>query len=239
MLSITQLMVRLWIAEEARLGVSRPNGVLQNLWQPLQSHACGVDRRSRNSERIRRTTSRQVSVGRPDRDCATTLAESTSLDVQLSRAHASSAGNDARGCASETRPSETTADTPPNGTPPESAEGVAGLVQVREGQEYRAPPSAIALALQAGKRAASMGQRAGGGRVKAISIMGAEASVAKAMMHLDLRGKIAAVLGMVGFDGASSDGLGPSDLKASFMATSYLDFRAGEAWQEVTCTVVL
>lgn len=239
MLSITQLMVRLWVAEEARLGVSRPNGVLQNLWQPLQSHTCGEDRRSRGLEETRGARSRPTSAGRPDPSCAawaTTLGESTSSGVQLSRAHASSAGNDAGGCVSETRPSDITADTPPDGILLESAEGVAGLDMAREEKESRVPPSAIALALQVGRRAASTGQNSRGEKVKATSSVGVEASVAKAMMHLDLRGKIAAVLGMVGFDGAASDGLGPSDLKASFMATSFLDFRAGEAWQEVIRT---
>lgn len=94
--------------------------------------------------------------------------------------------------------------------------------------------SAVALALEAGRRAVAVGQGGGGGgQRKAASQMSVEKSVAKSMMNLDLRGKIAAVLGMVGFDGSTTEGLGPTDLKASYMATSFRDFRAGEAWQEV------
>ncbi|CAM9752955.1 unnamed protein product [Chrysoparadoxa australica] len=38
MLTVGQLLTRLWIAEEARLGVSRPGGIVQNLASPLQKH---------------------------------------------------------------------------------------------------------------------------------------------------------------------------------------------------------
>ncbi|CAN0014410.1 unnamed protein product, partial [Hapterophycus canaliculatus] len=136
MLTITQLMVRLWVAEESRLGVSRPNGVLQNLWEPLQSH----DREHRRT--------------------------------------------------------------------PEHAPGWSA----------RSRPS-------------SRGQA--GADPKASRTSGGDTLTAEAMTNLDMRGKIAAVLGMVGFNGSTTDGLGPSDLKASYMATSYMSFRAGEAWQRV------
>lgn len=229
MLSITQLMMRMWVEEEARLGVSRPNGILQNLWQPLQSHDRRPGRRCRNAGTARRSESgRPTSATSPDPTNRTSSDDVTSA-VRRSRS---------KSCGFEL------------GRPPESVAGVmthsvlTGLPreisEIREtcgtaggAQDVRTAPSAIALALQVGKRAAATGQRTGGRQSKRASQVGAEGLVAKAMRNLDLRGKIAAVLELVGFDGRATDGLGPSDLKASYMATNYMAFREGEAWQEV------
>ncbi|CAN0396243.1 unnamed protein product, partial [Discosporangium mesarthrocarpum] len=134
MLSISQLMVRLWIAEEARLGVSRPGGVLQNLWRPLQSHNLRVEH------------------------------------------------------------------------PPLHAE--APTLPVEQGAQ---------------------GSPSRGGEKS----LDQEAALRKSVGHLDLRGKLAGVLSLVGFDQSTADGLGPHEVKALFMAMHFLDFRAAEAWQEV------
>lgn len=120
------------------------------------------------------------------------------------------------------------------GAPADSV--VAGLVKAtsaRNSQNSSETLSAMTLSLQAGKRAAGAGQSGGRGQETNASHSGVDSLYSKAMGHLDLRGKIAAVLGMVGFDGGATDGLGPSDLKASYMASTYMDFRVGEAWQEV------
>lgn len=71
------------------------------------------------------------------------------------------------------------------------------------------------------------------GGFRKIPDVSLEESLAKAVGHLDLRGKLAAVLGLVGFDVNAAEGLGPSELKAAYMATSYVDFLTGEAWQKV------
>lgn len=243
MLSITQLMVRLWVAEESRLRVSRPNGVLQNLWEPLQSHDRARGRRSltkTSAKRVRsRPTSGEAGAG-PSRSTASGGASgvgSATLGVRSSRTITTQVA-DPDGAA-ESLPSADLLDGASTPMPSlnEVGEGVGsrgndGTCAANEAD--RGDSSAVALALEAGRRAVAIGQGGGdGGQRKRASQMGVEESVAKAMMNLDLRGKIAAVLGMVGFDGGTTEGLGPTDLKASYMATSYMDFRAGEAWQEV------
>lgn len=250
MLTITQLMVRLWVAEESRLGVSRPNGVLQNLWEPLQSHEREHRRRGLEITPGRNARSRPSSRGqgmigpnaRKTNDSDSIAAEGHSSRVTCNSSSADvcslddTAGNNPAGAGAAFP------DPIASGTGgmmgPASGDGISGDVHnpaVNEATEIQS--YAVALALKAGKRAVAMGQGGdgggGGGRRKRASQMGSEESVAKAMTNLDMRGKIAAVLGMVGFNGSTTDGLGPSDLKASYMATSYMDFRAGEAWQRV------
>ncbi len=240
MLSITQLMVRLWVAEESRLGVSRPNGVLQNLWQPLQSHDRGHGLRNLKKTPARR--GRSTPTGR-DASADPSL-KSSGGDCVTADIRSSATINDSRDSAlavavSCTAPSTPSADIV-NGTAGSTASTSEGWQELGGAADAAAHDAkkgcslAVALALEACKRAVAIGQGSGGGgQRKKASQMGAEASVAKAMMNLDLRGKIAAVLGMVGFDGSTTDGLGPTDLKASYMATSYMDFRAGAAWQAV------
>lgn len=225
MLSISQLMVRLWVAEESRLGVSRPNGVLQNLWQPLQSHDRGSGRQCRNAGTTRRPISRPESAVSPAVDTSNSNHDSVSDPLVYG------SGPDAGGVENISK----VADDTLNGAPPDGngdSEDIDGYIGKTAGKSIT---KAIAPALKLGKQAAARGS---GGRVvakRAASKVDSETSVAKAMRNLDLRAKIAAVLGMVGFDVSATDsGLGPSELKASYMATNYLDFRAGEAWQEVS-----
>lgn len=251
MLTITQLMVRLWVAEESRLGVSRPNGVLQNLWEPLQAHDREHGRRRLESTPGRDARSRPPSGGQAGAGpnaSSTSGADAGTADIRSSRVTGSGGGADV--CSLDDKAGRTPASAgvsspaPPTseagGTvgPTHSSGGADGAVRDTAADEASEIQShAVALALGAGKRAVVMGQEGsdggGSGRRKRASQMGTEASVAKAMSNLDMRGKIAAVLGMVGFNGNTTDGLGPTDLKASYMATSYMDFRAGEAWQRV------
>lgn len=224
MLTITQLMVRLWVAEEARLGVSRPNGVLQNLWQPLQSHGRGPSHRNKREQTSRRAkSSRPASAANVDPASTTSganLRAKPSGAVTITAGH-SEENLDPHDTSLLTRSPEERVGIGEEPSAPGNAEETCGV------------PEAITLALQAGKRAAGSGLRGNAGQGKGASNIGPESSVAKAMRHLDLRGKIAAVLGMVGFDRGSKEGLGPSDLKALYMATNYQDFREGETWQEV------
>lgn len=255
MLSVTQLMVRLWVAEESRLGVSRPNGVLQNLWEPLQSHD-----RSRGRRSSSKTPSRCVRTRPRSGEAATGASASTTsggvdsatVDVSSSRTittHAVAPDGAARSI-----PSADLLDgaSTPMPSLSEAGEGLGsrgngGTGGAAKNEASRGGSSAVALAREAGRRAVAVGQGGGGGigggggQRKRASQMGVEESVAKAMMNLDLRGKIAAVLGMVGFDGSTTEGLGPTDLKASYMAMSYMNFRAGEAWQGVreSCSTYL
>ncbi|CAB1100739.1 unnamed protein product [Ectocarpus sp. CCAP 1310/34] len=249
MLSVTQLMVRLWVAEECRLGVSRPNGVLQNLWEPLKSHD-----RQRGHRSLRKTPARRVR-SRPTTGEEAANGSSTSLtsdcgtataDALLSRTTAES--TDAAQVVSLNQTSSGTpqggvllnGDVFPNQSTTEEDRDVLALAGVDDGgvheEASRRHSYAVSLALEAGKRAVAMEKGGGGGggsQRKRGAHIDAEASVAKAVSHLDLRGKIAAVLGMVACNGNTTDGLDPSDLKASYMAASFLDFRAGEIWQGV------
>ncbi|CAN0517151.1 unnamed protein product [Ectocarpus sp. 12 AP-2014] len=249
MLSVTQLMVRLWVAEECRLGVSRPNGVLQNLWEPLKSHDRGRGGRSLKKTPARRvrsrpTTGEEVANGSSTSltsDCGTatayallsrTTAESSDA-AQVVSLNQTSSGNPQGGVLLD-------GDVFLNQSTTEEDRDVLALAGVDDGgvhEEARRRHSyAVSLALEAGKRAVAMekgGGVGGGSQRKRGAHIEAEASVAKAMTHLDLRGKIAAVLGMVACNGNTMDGLDPSDLKASYMATSFLGFRAGEVWQGV------
>lgn len=244
MLSITQLMVRLWVAEESRLGVSRPNGVLQNLWQPLQSHERGRGLRS-----LKKTPARRARSTPTGREAAVDPSlKSSGGDCVTVDARSSATINNSRDSALAVSMGSTAPSTPPadmvHGTAlsttstSEGGQELGGAADAAGHGGKEGCSLAVALALEACKRAVAIGQGGGGGgQNKKASQMGAEASVAKAMMNLDLRGKIAAVLSMVGFDGSTTDGLGPTDLKASYMATSYMDFRAGAAWQAVRETV--
>lgn len=264
MLSITQLMVRLWVAEESRLGVSRPNGVLQNLWEPLQSHDREHGLRDPGSSDARSARSRPSSGGQAGgglsasttsgghpltaeiRSSLTTLDSSgktnnTSGDLCSLNGHIGANLLDAANVPDANAASPASPASDAGGTMRRSsADGGADTVAdtgVHGGEETHS--FAVALALEASKQAVTVGQRrkdsgGGAGRRKRASQAGTDASIAKAMATLDMRGKIAAVLGMVGFNGNAKDGLGPSDLKASYMATSYMDFRAGEAWQRVS-----
>eukprot|EP00903_Cladosiphon_okamuranus_P014329 g13307.t1 len=243
MLSVTQLMVRLWVSEESRLGISRPNGVLQNLWEPLQSHDRARSRRSLTKPPGRGVRSRPNSrdgagtgptqstttsggfdstkVGTGSSRTITTLA----VDADVAAQNTASAGLLDGACTPALSLSEAG-----EGLGSRGDDGGAGAANETNGGSC----SAVAFALEAGRRAVAVGQGGGGGgQRRRASQMGVEESVAKSMMSLDLRGKIAAVLGMVGFDGSTTEGLGPTDLKASYMATSYMDFRAGEAWRAV------
>lgn len=243
MLSVTQLMVRLWVAEESRLGVSRPNGVLQNLWEPLQSHDRARGRRSLTKTPGRAVRSRPSSLdGDPGPSLSTTSAGADSTTAGVSSARTSTTHTVAADgtAAAQSSPSAGLLDgaSIPMLSLSEAGGGLGPRGDGGTGAENEANDgwgcSAVALALEAGRRGVAAGQGGGGGgQRKKASHMGVEESVAKSMMTLDLRGKIAAVLGMVGFDGSTTDGLGPTDLKASYMATSYMDFRAGEAWQGV------
>ena len=141
----------------------------------------------------------------------------------------------------ELEPDDSTAVTP--GAPADSvAAGLAAATKevggvfetARNSPNSSETPSTMTLSLQDEKRAAGTGKSGGRGQETNASHAGVDSLYSKAMGHLDLRGKIAAVLGMVGFDGGATDGLGPSDLKASYMASTYMDFRVGEAWQEVS-----
>lgn len=254
MLSITQLMVRLWVAEESRLGVSRPNGVLQNLWEPLQSHDRGRGRRSLKKTPARHVRSRPttgqgvIAAGTSTASGAGSFAadfrsSTTPLSgdrgssghvVALDGAAQTTPSADILSCAQFPVTSTSEAEEVP-GSRGDHGDGTGAGNEANRGCSF-----AVALALEAGKRTVSgqcsgrSGSGGSGEQRKRTSQVGAEVSVAKAMTSLDLRGKIAAVLGMVGFDGSTTDGLGPTDLKASYMATSYMDFREGEAWQGVS-----
>lgn len=233
MLSITQLMVRLWVAEEARLGVSRPNGVLQNLWQPLQSHDRGSGRRAKKKKNTRRAGYSRPSSAESPEPTATTGYSDSPPALRSCRADVYDHEIKNKAVQVESNPIGSMAGDVSSTLPVNNGQTIESSGEVSASQESDGPPSAVVLALQVGKRAITTGQ-GGEGRIgKHGAGASAEAVVAKAMSHLDLRGKIAAVLGMVGFDGGAIDGLGPSDLKASYMAMSYMDFRAGEAWQEV------
>lgn len=250
MLSVTQLMVRLWVAEECRLGVSRPNGVLQNLWEPLKSHDRGRGRRSLRKTPARRVRSRPTTGEEAANGSSTSLTSdggTATAGALLSRTTAeisnaaqvvslnqTSSGNPQGGVLLD-------GEAIPNQSTAEEAGDVLALASGDDGSVHeeasRRQSYAVALALEAGKRAVATEQGGGGGagsQRKRGDHVNAEASVAKAMTHLDLRGKIAAVLGMVACNGNTTDGLDPSDLKASYMATSFLDFRAGEVWQGVS-----
>lgn len=241
MLSVIQLMVRLWVAEESRLGVSRPNGVLQNLWEPLQSHDRARGRRSLTKTPGRGVRSRPSSRdGGPDPSLSTTSAGADSATAGVSSSRTITTHPVAADGAAQSSPSAGLLDGASALRPSlsEAGEGLGSRGDDGAGAENEASGwgcSAVALALEAGRRGAAVGGQGGGGggQGKRASQMGVEESVAKSMMTLDLRGKIAAVLGMVGFDGSTTEGLGPTDLKASYMATSYMDFRAGGAWQGV------
>lgn len=234
MWSISQLMVRLWIAEEDRLGVSRPDGVLQNLWQPLQSHSW-ASRRGRGTVDITpkplsaspRTAcplpggtgkleealaGRLVKKNEEDGGARTVDGGGSSVQGEtrgVSSASASLSFGDEVGHPDKTR-GEERSHTP----------GRSGI------------PQAIAsnLGLDGRLKAILGGRRELG---KDASRLDCEASLSRVMEHLDLRGKIAGVLSLVGFDLERAHGLGPSELKAAYMATSYLDFLEGEAWQKV------
>lgn len=234
MLSVTQLMVRLWVAEEARLGVSRPNGVLQNLWQPLQSH----DPKVGQSEGFVAVQARLAPARgtRPSPASRISASGTTSNEGEVSTTHAGIVETIVPDSA--TRNSETAQrDTHVEERHDERGEGGEDedariMVEACPPQ----PPHAVERAFQIRKRAPG-GKGRGPGciseRGKSSSQADVETSIAKAVKYLDLRGKIAAVLGMVGFDGSTTDGLGLNDLKASYMAMSYMNFREGEAWQEV------
>lgn len=241
MLSISQLMVRLWVAEEARLGVSRPNGVLQNLWRPLQSHGRGIDRlKQKNSETSASQSSRLAPSSSDQYRSATNITSSngndSTTDAQCSALEDTAlvAPSDSTVERAGTPPENTLlmvgADRGGNSDPTESRSSRGGL----DTGGSACANNAILLALQAGRRdARKCGGRGRNRNERKASKVDGAASVTKAIEQLDLRGKIAAVLGMVGFDVSVSEGLGPSDLKASYMAMSYLEFRIGEVWQEV------
>lgn len=232
MLSITQLMVRLWVAEESRLGVSRPNGVLQNLWQPLQSH----DRGSRRRKWTEKSGKRERSAMPTNRAGMDPAMTTSNYDAAVG----------AREFQPDASCVELEADDSAEVTPGDTSDSiVAGLAAVtseiggvletaRNSQNSSETPSAMTLSLQAGKRAAGTGQSGERGQETNAAHSGVDSLYSKAMRHLDLRGKIAAVMAMVGLDGGATDGLGPGDLKASYMASTYMDFRVGEAWQEVS-----
>lgn len=213
-LTITQLMMRLWVAEEARLGVSRPNGVLRNLWQPLHSHELRTGYKSKGID----PSTRESFIRDPTNAASDDRFFQTSLGVE--------------GEVASLAPKDGV-EIPENGIlAGESGEKeeISGRLRMSEDQKaISGEHLAIAFALHASKPVISAGQRCSTGR-RASSI---DASVSKATRQLDLRSKIAAVLERIGVDGSVKDVLGPNDLKAFYMATSYLGFRKGEAWQEV------
>lgn len=232
MLSVTQLMVRLWVAEEARLGVSRPNGVLQNVWQPLQSHDRGGRRRRWAAQSAKRDRS-VIPTNRASMDPIMTTSEhDTALGAREFRLNASCVVLEPGDSAGLT-PSAT-ADSVVAGLAVATSEFDGVLETARISPNSSETPSATTLSLQAGKRAAGTRQSGERGREANASHVGVDSLYSKAMDHLDLRGKIAAVMELAGSDGGATDGLGPSDLKASYMASTYMDFRVGEAWQEVS-----
>ena len=191
MLCITQLMVRLWVAEEARLGISRPNGVLRNPWQPLQSHHHGSGCRGRHPEPIERS-----GVGR---------AFGNVDDVTIG--------------------------IPRNDEEPPPVCNIMTAIPSAERQETVSAHPPILHTLPAYQQGASVGQRCAVAKKKKTPTR--DASIPKVVHQMDLRGKIAAVLRMAGVVESARNGLGPSDLKTAYMATSYLNFREGETWQEV------
>lgn len=262
-------MVRLWVLEEARLGVSRPNGVLQNLWRPLQSHNSGIGRRGweKSTENGRRSGSRPQkaaipTVGSPYNDTTSVARDSDpSHGSARSPGTAVNSNDSSNGNNNNNNDNVNKKDSSDNNdgscafaaeinndrnVPLQSTltssspecQNTGEARRVEEGDDdARSSKSvgAISRALQAGRwTSGKRGRARGSGERSRASKSVEEAVVAKAMEQLDLRGKIAAVLGMVGFDVNSAEGLGPSELKALYMATRYLDFREGEAWQEVT-----
>ncbi|CAM9478512.1 unnamed protein product, partial [Discosporangium mesarthrocarpum] len=76
-------------------------------------------------------------------------------------------------------------------------------------------------------------QEAGERMGEGIKRLVPEVALCKSVCDLDLRGKLAGVLSLVGFDQSTTNGLGPHEVKALFMAMQFLDFRAAEAWQKV------
>lgn len=243
-LTITQLMMRLWVAEEARLGVSRPNGVLQNLWQPLRSH--GLDT-AYKSKRIDPPTQARRSRSATVRDPTnlTSGVDSASGDriLQTSPGVVKEVASLAPKYGMEIPEYCTLAGEISGGKEEFSGgkeeifrgkeefsggkEEISGRAEMSKNQEVISGEHlAISLALHASKPVVSADQRCPSPSI--------DATVSKATRHLDLRGKISAVLERVGsFDDSVKDMLGPEDLKAFYMATGYLGFRKGEAWQEV------
>lgn len=227
-------MVRLWIAEEDRLGVSRPNGVLQNLWQPLQSHSW-ASRRGRGTVE---TTPKPLSAS-PRTACplpgGTGKLEEALAGPLVKRNHEEGDARTVDGGGSSVQ-GET------RGVSSASAslsfgDEVGHPVETRGEEKNHMPggsgiPQAITsnLGLDGRLKAILGGRRE---LRKDASRLDCEASLSRVMEHLDLRGKIAGVLRLVGFDVERAHGLGPSELKAAYMATSYLDFLEGEAWQKV------
>lgn len=226
-LTITQLMMRLWVAEEARLGVSRPNGVLQNIWQPLHSHELGTDNPSKcvnpsNQARL----SRSASIRDPTNMTSGVGSTSDDRILQTSPGVVKEVVSLAPKYGVEIPERCNLAGESGGGKEDISERSGMSKNQEAIGGEHLA----ISLALHASKPVVSADQRSSAGR-RATSM---DESVSKAMRHLDLRGKISVVLSrIVGFDDSAKDVLRPEDLKAFYMATSYLGFRKGEAWQEV------
>lgn len=232
MLSVTQLMVRLWVAEEARLGVSRPNGVLQNVWQPLQSHDRGSRRRRWIAQSAKRDRSVMPTNGASMDPIMTTSEHDTALGARESGLDASCVILEP-GDSAEVTPGAT-ADSVVADLAAVTSEFDGVSETARISQNSSETPSAMTLSLQTGKRGVGTGQSGERGKEANASHVDVDSLYSKAMGHLDLRGKIAAVMEMVGLDGGATDGLGPSDLKASYMASTYMNFRVGEAWQEVS-----
>ena len=88
--------------------------------------------------------------------------------------------------------------------------------------------------------AAGGGAKGGGGGAAGGVVLSdaqkAEQRMRKAVDSQDLRSKITAVVGRVGFDWAA-EGLGASERATLQMARHYNTFRAGEAWAEVRDTL--
>lgn len=240
MLSISQLMLRLWVAEESRLGVSRPNGVLQNLWQPLQSHDRGTGRRGRKTadcnmfRLLQPMHLRGDSRGRDSSTNSTSNESVASARCSTPTAAGLVPSSVLSGECTRTSPENTTLTPNLRGGKTSETMDLGSVGEEFDDSSDGGSGSGIALVLQAGRRGGRKGGQGGSHRRgKRTSKVDGEVSVMKAVEQLDLRGKIAAVLGLVGFDVSATDGLGPSDLKASYMAMSYLDFKVGEVWQQV------
>lgn len=227
MWTISQLMLRLWVAEEARLGVSRPNGILQNLWQPLQSRARGSNDPPISANTIRRPPG----ADRPK------FARRDGLQGMMSDLGTSwndeGGGVESKSAAALT-PRAT--DTISSSRPPKDEAGVDAPETSTMGEGIGEGPFAMLREITSvprRDRTTSMVFQGRGWSKGRKAKPDCEASLGKAMEGMDLRGKIAAVLNLVGFDVDAAEGLRQSDLKASYMATSYLDFLEGEAWQKV------
>ncbi|CAN0030938.1 unnamed protein product, partial [Choristocarpus tenellus] len=218
MLSISQLMVRLWIAEEARLGVSRPGGILQNIWHPLQSHEMNMQQTLQmdsESPNIKRAGM----VHRP---------ASSLRGHKSSERGGNNVGNVRNDCPKQSETEgervegELDCERGAWGTEEWSTENV------NDSRQPQSLSSPLRLALLSGSR-----RTQGSSITTKEQSLDQEAALRKSLRHLDLRSKLAAVLRLVGCGRGAVEGLGPNEVQALYMATKFLEFRAAEAWQEV------